>query len=94
LLRRAARALKSSLREQDVVARVGGDELAVLLVECQEKQGRAVECRLRGHLDREQVAASVGFARRDPVAGLNQAWSRADEEMYREKRARKGGAGR
>lgn len=94
LLRRAAQALTSSVREQDVVARVGGDEFAVLLVECQEEQGRAVERRLRAQLDRDQVAASVGFARREPGTGLDQAWLRADEGMYREKRARKAGTAR
>lgn len=94
LLRRAARALKRSVREQDVVARVGGDEFAVLLVECPEEQGRLVERRLRAQLAAEHVAASVGFARREPATGLDQAWSRADAEMYREKRAQQACAGR
>lgn len=88
LLRCAARALKHGLREQDIVARVGGDEFGVLLVECQADQGKAVERRLREHLENEQVAASIGFARRDPATGLDQAWSRADEAMVRDKRDR------
>lgn len=94
LLRRAAQALQRSVREQDVVARVGGDEFAVLLVECTEEQGRGVEQRLRAQLTRDEVAASIGFARREPAAGLDQAWARADEAMYREKRAHKACASR
>jgi diguanylate cyclase (GGDEF)-like protein len=91
LLRRAACALRNGVREQDVVARVGGDEFAVLLVECLEEQGRIVQGHHREGLDCERVSASIGFARREPVRGLDHAWSHADEAMYEEKRARKGG---
>ena len=92
LLRRAAGALRSGVREQDVVARVGGDEFVVLLVECQEEQGRIVQRHLREYLDRERVSASIGFARREPARGLDHAWTHADEAMYVDKRARKGTA--
>jgi diguanylate cyclase (GGDEF)-like protein len=94
LLRRAAQALRQGVRDQDVVARVGGDEFAVLLVECTEEQGRVVEQRLRAQLRCASVAASLGFARREPATGLDQAWARADAAMYCEKRARKACASR
>ncbi len=93
LLRGAARALKGSVREQDVVARIGGDEFAVLLVECDEQGGGGSERRVRDNLARLDVAASIGFARREASADLTEAWSRADEAMYRDKRARKGATG-
>lgn len=89
LLRDAGRALRESVREHDVVARVGGDEFAVLLIECGEEQGRAVEARVRHSLERAGVDASVGFARRDPSQGIDEAWLRADAAMYAQKRQHK-----
>lgn len=89
LLRAAAKALSAGIREQDIVARLGGDEFGVLLVECPEDAGRAVEERLRQELGRAQVAASIGFARRDPQQTLEEAWERADAAMYAQKRLRK-----
>ncbi|HEY1087507.1 MAG TPA: GGDEF domain-containing protein, partial [Archangium sp.] len=90
LLQRAAKALSAGLREQDIVARVGGDEFAILLVECLEAPGRAIEARLRQQLAAAKVEASIGLAPREPQSDLLRALSRADELMYREKRARKG----
>ena len=89
LIRRAAGAIASSVRAQDIVARVGGDEFAVLLVECGESEGRLVVERLRANLESACAAASVGFAQRGPRADLDATWARADEEMYRVKRLRK-----
>lgn len=92
LIKRAARALKAGVREQDVVARVGGDEFAILLVECRQEQGLVVQKRLRHHLAVEEVSASMGFARREPTKNLEEAWKCADEAMYQHKRSRKQGA--
>ncbi len=89
LIKREIYSLRDAVRDQDLVARIGGDEFGVLLVECREEQGQAVEQRLREKLSRAGVAASVGLASRRPPRDLDEAWTRADEEMYRQKRARK-----
>lgn len=89
LIKRASDSLRHAVREQDLVARIGGDEFAVLLVECREDQGQVVERRLREKLARAGVAASVGFASRRPPRDLDEAWTRADQEMDRQKRGRR-----
>ncbi len=89
LLQRCAGALKKGVREHDGVARVGGDEFAVLLVQCDELTAIVVELRLRETLAAASVSASIGLAKRDPRFGLVEAVSRADAAMYEEKRARK-----
>ncbi len=90
LLRRAAAAIQSAVRKQDCVARVGGDEFAVLLVECAEDAGRVVERRIAEQLATAEVGASIGLAARSTRHDLVEAWSRADASMYSQKRARKG----
>lgn len=85
LLRRAARALQSCARAPDVVARVGGDEFALLFVECGESAAESVTARIRAALAAAGVEASVGVAARDPGAGLEAAWRHADLAMYRDK---------
>lgn len=89
LIRRAGHALREAVRAQDAVARTGGDEFVVLLVECSEAQGRQAEQRIRAELAAAGVDASMGFARRGPESTIDAALSAADERMYEEKRARK-----
>ncbi len=88
LLRRAAQAMKQSVRQQDVVARVGGDEFVILCVDCPITMGTQLKQRLQFHLEAAQVNASVGIAGRHPRSGLHQAWLDADQMMYAEKRRR------
>jgi diguanylate cyclase (GGDEF)-like protein len=93
LLRKAARALRTTLRAQDVAARVGGDEFAVLAVECEADAVTALHARLTAALDVEGVRASVGVAMRTSTNDLAHTWREADEAMYREKRSRKAALG-
>lgn len=88
LLRRAAQAMRKSVRQQDVVARVGGDEFVILCIDCSIHMGVQLKQRLQFHLEAVQVSASVGIAGRSPSSGLHQAWLDADQAMYAEKRER------
>lgn len=89
LLRRAARALRDLTRAPDVVTRTGGDEFAMVAVECGEAEAPGVVERLRAALIARGVHASVGHSVRDDVGGLAGAWARADADMYRDKSIRR-----
>ncbi|MCC6750650.1 MAG: diguanylate cyclase [Deltaproteobacteria bacterium] len=100
-LREIARALRSSLRGSDIVARIGGDEFAALLVESTDGR-RAVE-RFEELLDKLNAAAalpfrlavSVGLAAYDPSnpETIEALLGRADVLMYERKRSRRPGTG-
>jgi diguanylate cyclase len=89
LIQRAAVAMKRAVRNRDIVARVGGDEFAILCVDCPLAMGAQLKQRLQFHLESAQVQASIGLAGRRPGLGLHQAWAAADQAMYLEKRRRK-----
>lgn len=90
VLRMASRVIQQTSRESDLVARTGGDEFAVLALNCEEPQLRILLSRLRTALEVEGVAASVGGACRRLSAGMAEAWAEADDVMFEEKTRRKG----
>jgi len=89
LLVRAAQALREGLRNDAHVARIGGDEFAVLLPGCGVAEATQVGERLRAGLAAAGVRASIGCAERKPHRGLGEALRKADEAMYADKAARK-----
>ncbi len=90
LICRAAGAIAACTRSADAVARVGGDEFAVLCVECDNKGGHEFVQRLREKLRAAGVNASIGLAGRVPSLGLARAWQKADEAMYLDKQLKHG----
>jgi diguanylate cyclase (GGDEF)-like protein len=88
LLCLTATALKEAARASDMLARIGGDEFAVLAVECDTAGAQALLQRMRDALAAARVQASLGLAMRKPEQGLRAAWEEADAEMYREKSSR------
>lgn len=90
LLRRAAAVLQRGTRQGDVVARIGGDEFAILLV-----RGGALDVDRRAEsilaaLADAGVAASIGTARFDTGTSIDDALAAADGRMYDCKRGRRG----
>jgi len=89
LLIRCSKALKEVTRGSDVVARMGGDEFAMLMVECDYFDAQAMLLRVQETLAGYDVGASLGMAMRKPGIDLEEALAIADAEMYRAKRSRK-----
>jgi diguanylate cyclase len=89
LLRLCARTLSEHTREPDDVARIGGDEFAILASDCGPEARVALVSRLQKALRNAGVSASIGAANRASDTGLSGAWTAADEAMYKDKRDRR-----
>lgn len=88
LLQQTGEVLKQVTRKQDIVARIGGDEFAMLCVECTLDEGELIRQRLTQALAAHQLRASVGIAGRHPSQGLRWAWANADQAMYTHKQTK------
>lgn len=97
LLRAAGQALRSAVRSEDVVARIGGDEFAVLLPEADAAVVSKVLGRFRAAVGAYNsgkppvdLRVSAGGAVADKPAALRDAMANADAAMYADKRSRLG----
>ena len=102
LLIRVANILRKSVRSEDVVARIGGDEFAIILRNADEAMVAAIFERLNHTLEIENqqedtaipLLFSLGYAySEDPDAAAVTLFQAADNRMYQDK-ARRGGARR
>lgn len=99
-LRALARTLVSSVRSDDVVCRLGGDEFLVVMHGADREAAVTVLQRIRARLDETSVLAgedvhltlsvSAGIGIADAADGmpLNELLEAADRELYRAKRTR------
>ncbi|MEW5920961.1 MAG: diguanylate cyclase, partial [Bacillota bacterium] len=96
LLRRAAGVIAGCVRGADLVARVGGDEFAVVLPQTDRAAAEEVAQRIAQAVDEYNtgrpelpLSISVGTATaEDPGRPLVQVYKEADDAMYRDKAAR------
>jgi diguanylate cyclase (GGDEF)-like protein len=89
LLQKVADSLRHVVREQDVIARIGGDEFVVMILEADELAAEEVVRRLEEDFAKNQVRASIGYDVRHPTHGIIHAWNHADRKMYANKLMRK-----
>ena len=95
VLRLVADAMRSAVRQADVVRRLGGDEFGVLMPETDGTLAHAVATRLAGGIrtvfrGTPSVTASIGVvAVSGTEAGSDELLRKADQAMYEAKRAGK-----
>jgi diguanylate cyclase (GGDEF)-like protein len=86
LLRDAGLAWLNQLRSQDLVARLGGEEFAVLLPGCSRPAAMRIADRLRGAVA-DEVTVSLGLAEWDRNEDADSLLGRADRALYEAKRS-------
>lgn len=89
------KAFKSALRETDIMARIGGEEFAILLLESDERSALNVARRIQRKVkkiiiesagQKYHVTVSIGIAiRNDRDRSLDLLFKRADDALYRAK---------
>ena len=82
VLQITASKLASQLRTTDLLARVGGDEFALLLYNPDQTGLAELVARLKLSLREAGVNASIGYALSEERATLDQTWAQADDAMY------------
>jgi diguanylate cyclase (GGDEF)-like protein len=94
LLNGAASVLVRSLRDSDLVARIGGDEFGVLMPETSSEAMEQVLQRIqeacaawRGSVPEVRLSLSIGWATPEPFGDLQEALRTADGRMYQSKRS-------
>jgi len=91
LIKAAAKVIKSACREEDIVARTGGDEFMVLLPNTTAKNAEAIKQRILTLAKQEQVKSisvsiAIGFCVKvDASEDINEIQKRADKHMYKHK---------
>jgi diguanylate cyclase (GGDEF)-like protein/PAS domain S-box-containing protein len=100
LIRQAAAVLSKTFRQGDFVARIGGDEFAVLVMQSDESTAKILMQRLRemaahhnANTPRVRLEFSAGYAVAYYVDELKTALNEADHRMYAEKNQHKGDQG-
>ncbi len=95
VLQQAADLLRRTFRQEDLIARIGGDEFVILVPNCEDELASQLIRRLRGAAlgynasnPRSRLDFSLGYAVAFDAEELHQAMLFADERMYANKKQR------
>ena len=90
--------LKETFRSSDIIARIGGDEFAILMIDTTGISAELIMTRLQDQVDKQnnergrryKISISVGTAYYDPdnPYSLDELMSHADKLMYDQKRSK------
>jgi diguanylate cyclase (GGDEF)-like protein len=93
LIRRAAEVLQACFRIEDMVARIGGDEFAVVVAEMDEVAAQIALVRIRKMVEMNNnfylgpvLSLSIGAATGNKDVDLLEVFREADDQMYADKR--------
>jgi len=89
--------LQASFRAEDIIARIGGDEFAVLLPGVNAEMTEKVRSRVMAGIAESnrqdnydlQLSVSIGCATVEKGDSMDEAFKRADKRMYLEKQAKR-----
>ncbi|MFW6229784.1 MAG: HD-GYP domain-containing protein, partial [Halanaerobium sp.] len=91
LLKKAAQILQEALREEDILARQGGDEFAVLLPETDKKESEKILKRIREEIkntkhEKIPISIALGTATKNELEqDIKNVLKKADDNMYQNK---------
>ena len=95
MIRRAAEVLKANFEGEQVAARIGGDEFAVILPDADEQVALETVQHIRSLVELNnkyyrdpELSISIGMATSRAGLSLEKVFSQADDAMYREKAGR------
>ena len=98
-IRSTANFLKDMFRDSDIIARIGGDEFAIIAYETSRFSSEGIKRRIEDELDKykkqkklqKSLSISIGIVNSNPESGksLDELLSRADTLMYLDKKEKR-----